>query len=75
MSDLWKSQVTKVYIVPVVICSLGMVWRNVSRYIEVFGSYRLQKPHKVCLLGTTGSLRKVLDYNDETGGIWGMNLV
>ena len=41
-----------------------MVWKNVSRYLEIFGLYRLEKPHKVCLLGTTGSLKKVLDYND-----------
>ena len=57
MSDLWKSQVTKVYIVPVVICSLEMVWKNVSRYIEVFGSYRLQKPQSM-LVGNNRKFKK-----------------
>ena len=60
---MWKNEITKVYIVPVVTGALGM-----SRYKQISRNNWLQcirkKLQKARLLGTVGILRKILDYND-----------
>ena len=61
---MWKNEVTKVYIVLVVIGALGMVSKNIGRYLEIIGFSGLEKLHKTCLLGTAEILRNVLDCND-----------
>ena len=61
---MWNNYVTKVYIVPVVFSTLGMVSKYISRYLEITGFRGLEKLKKACLLGTTKMLRKFLDYND-----------
>ena len=61
---MWKNELTKVYIVTVVICTLGMVSKNITRYLEIIGFGGLEKLQKAFLLGTARILRKVLDYND-----------
>ena len=61
---MWKNEVTKVYIVPVVSGALGMFSKNISRYLEITGFDGLEKLQKACLLGTARILRKVLEYND-----------
>ena len=63
-----KNEVTKVYIVLVVIGALGMVSKNVSQYVKMTGFNGLEKLQRACLLETTRILRN--DYNDLTGGIW-----
>ena len=40
---MWKNEVSKVYIVPVVIGALGMVSKNISRYLEIIGFDRMEK--------------------------------
>ena len=64
MLNVWKNEVTKVNIVPVVIGALRMVSKNISRYLEIIGFDGLEKLLKACLLGTARILRKVLDYSD-----------
>lgn len=59
-----KNEVTKVYIVPVLVGALRIASKNISRYVEMDGFDGLEKLQKVCLLGTARILRKVLDYND-----------
>ena len=34
---MWKNEVIKVYIVLVVIDALGMVSKNITRYLEIIG--------------------------------------
>ena len=34
---MWKNEVTKFYIVQAVIDALGMVSKNISRYVEIIG--------------------------------------
>ena len=53
---MWNNEVTKVYIVPVVIGVLGMVSKNISRFLEMIGFDGLEKLQKACLLGTAGIL-------------------
>lgn len=55
---IWKNGVTKVYIVPIVISALDMVWKNISWYLEIIGFDGLEKLQKVCLLGI---LRNICD--------------
>ena len=66
---MWKNEVTNAYILPFVIGALGMVSKNISRYLEIVGFDGVEKPQKLCLLGTVRILRKVLDYNNQTGEI------
>ena len=61
---MWKNEITKVYIVPVVTGALGMISKNIRRYLEIIGFDGLEKLQKVCLLGTARVWRKVLDYNE-----------
>ena len=61
---MWKNEVIKVSIVPDVISALGMVSKNISRYLEILGLDGLEELQKACLFGTARILRKVLDYND-----------
>ena len=37
ISKMWKNEVIKVYIVLVVIGALGMVSKNITRYLEIIG--------------------------------------
>ena len=61
---MWKNELTKVYIVPVVVGALGLVSKNITRYLKIIGLDGLEKLHKTFLWGTATILRKVLDYND-----------
>ena len=61
---IWRNEETKVYIVPVIISTLGMVLENASRYLEVIEFDGLEKLQKACLLGTGRILGKVIDCND-----------
>ena len=63
ISKMWKNEATKVCIVPVVIGALGMVSKNISRYLEIIEFDGLEKLQKACLLGTAKILRKVLHHN------------
>ena len=49
---MWKNEITKVYIVPVVTGALGMISKNIRRYLEIIGFDGLEKLQEVCLLGT-----------------------
>ena len=55
---------TKVYIVPVAIGNLGIVSKNISRYLRIIEFDGFEKFQRACLVGTTKILRNVLDYND-----------
>ena len=46
------NEVTKLYIVPVVVSTLGLVLKNISRYLEITGFDGLEKLQKACFLGT-----------------------
>ena len=61
---MWKNEVTKIYNVPVVICALGIVSKNRSRYLEIIGFSGSEKVQKACFLVTGRILRKTLDYID-----------
>lgn len=61
---MWKNELTKVYIVPVVVGALGLVSKNITRYLKIIGLGGLEKLYKTFLWGTATILRKVLDYND-----------
>ena len=61
---IWRNEETKVYIVPVIISTLGMVLENTSRYLEVIEFDGLEKLQKACSLGTGRILGKVIDCND-----------
>ena len=60
---MWNNYVTKVYIVPVVFGTLGMVSKYISRYLEITGFHGLEKLKKACLLGTTKKNDKVFTFN------------
>ena len=61
---VWKSEVTKVYIIPIVIGALGTVTKNITKYLEnIDFESGLETLQKACLLGTARILKKVLDYN------------
>ena len=55
---------TKVYIVPVAIGNLGIVSKNISRYLRIIEFDGYEKFQRACLVGTTKILRNVPDYND-----------
>ena len=57
---MWKDEVTKIYIFQVVIGVLGLILKNITRYLEIIGFDGLEKLQKVCSLGTARILRKVL---------------
>ena len=40
---MWKNKVSKFYIVPAVIGSLGMVSQNINRYLEIIEFDGLEK--------------------------------
>ena len=40
---MWKNEVTKVYIVPIVIGALGIILKNIGRYLEIIGFDELEK--------------------------------
>ena len=46
---MWKNEVAKVYSVSFVIGALGMVSKNISRYLEIIGFNGLEKLQKICL--------------------------
>ena len=61
---VWNMEVTKVYIIPIVIGALGIVTKNVAKYLEKINfKPGLDPLQKACLLGTAIIVRKVLDYN------------
>ena len=61
---VWNTEIIKVYIIPIVIGALGVVTKNVSKYLEKIDfKPGLEPLQKACLLGTARIVRKVLDYN------------
>ena len=40
---MWKNEVTKVYIVLILITALRMVSKNISRYLDIIGFDGLEK--------------------------------
>ena len=61
---VWNMEVTKVYIIPIVIGALGTVTKNAAKYLEEIDfKSGLDPLQKACLLGTARIIRKVLDYN------------
>ena len=61
---VWNTEVTKVYIIPIVIGALGIVTKNIVKYLEKIDfKPGLEPLQKACLLGTARIIRKVLDYN------------
>ena len=34
---MWKNEATEVYVAPVVIGALGMILKNISKYLEIIG--------------------------------------
>ena len=62
--EMWKNEVIKVYIVPIVIGALGIILKNIGRYLEIIGFHELEKLQKAFLFGTARTLIKVLDCND-----------
>lgn len=60
---MWKNKVSKFYIVPAVIGSLGMVSQNINRYLEIIEFDGLEKLKFFCR-EKLRILRKVFDYND-----------
>lgn len=62
---VWNTEVTKVYIIPIVIGALGIVTKNVEKYLEKIDfKPGLDPLQKACLLGTARIIRKVLDYSE-----------
>ena len=63
-SKFWNTEVTKVYVISIVIGALGIVTKNVAKYLEKINfKPGLDPLKKACLLGTARIIRKVLDYN------------
>ena len=62
--EMWKNEVSKVYIVPIVVGALGMILKNIGKYLEIIGFDGLEKPQKAFLFGRAKILLKVLDCND-----------
>ena len=61
----WKNEVNKVIIIPIIIGALGMVTKNLRKYLKVAGVENgIEQLQKSCLLGTARILRKVLDCKD-----------
>ena len=61
---VWNREITKVYIIPIVIGALGTVTKNVAKYLEKIDfKPGLDPLQKGSLLGTARIMRKVLDYN------------
>ena len=61
---VWNREITKVYIIPIVIGALGIVAKNVAKYLEKIDfKPGLDPLQKACFLGTARIMRKVLDYN------------
>ena len=59
----WNTEVTKVYIIPIVIAALEIVTKNFAKYLEKIDfKPGLNLLKKACLLGTARIIRKVLDY-------------
>ena len=61
---VWNTEVTKVFIIPIVIGALGIVTKNVAKYFEKIDfKPGLDPLQKACLLGTAKIIKKVLDYS------------
>ena len=62
----WNTEVTKVYIIPNVTGALGIVTKNIVKYLEKIDfKPGLEPLQKACLLGTARIIRKVLDYEQS----------
>ena len=59
---VWKGEVTKLYILPVIIGALGTKTNNVQKNLDLLNIVsKAGDLQKICLLGTVRILRKVLD--------------
>ena len=59
----WKTEIKNVYIKPIVIGALGIITKNVVKYLKKIDFKPVIEPlQKACLLGTARMIRRVLDY-------------
>ena len=62
MFKIYKGEVKKVLIIPVIIGALGSVTKRFKSYLEQLKcEVRMEVVQRSCLLGTSRILRKVLD--------------
>ena len=62
---VWKTDVNKVYIIPIVIGALGTVTKNVAKYLEKIDfKPGLDPLQKAGVFSTARIIRKVLDYSE-----------
>ena len=63
---VWNTEITKVYIIPIIIGALGMVTNNIVKYLEKIDlKPRLEPLQKACLLVIARIIRNVLDYDQQ----------
>ena len=62
---VWRAEVQKVFIVPIIIGALGSVTKKLGTNLEMINFVKGVEPlQKACLLGTARIIRKVLDFGD-----------
>ena len=62
---VWRAEVQKVFIVPIIIGALGSVTKKLVKNLEMINLVKGVEPlQKACLLGTARIIRKVLDFGD-----------
>ena len=62
---MWKDELKKVTIIPVVIGALGIVSKKFKNYIAALDfEPGIQPSQKACLIGTARMVRKILDIRD-----------
>ena len=60
----WKTEIKNVYILPIVIGALGIITKNVVKYLQKIDFKPGIEPlQKACLLGTARMIRRVLGYS------------
>ena len=62
IARMWKSEINKVLILPIVIGALGTVSKNLEKNLVALNFEKaIETLQKACLLGSARILRKVLD--------------
>ena len=60
---VWRTEVQRVFIVPIIIGALGSVTKKLGKNLEMINFVKGVEPlQKACLLGTARMIRKVLDF-------------